>query len=517
MKSCFAYIRVSTVKQGEGVSLEAQRDAILVFALRSGITITKWFEEKETAAKSGRPVFLSMMKMLMKREALGVVLHKVDRGARNLADWAKFAELADAGIDVYFATETLDFRSRGGRLTADIQAVIASDFIRNLREETLKGIKGRLQQGLYPFGAPLGYVNNGRGKPKTIDPVKGPLVRRLFGLYVSGRYSLHSLVPEARTMGLTNERGSPITKSGVEKILQNSFYVGVIRIKTTGDTYQGIHEPLVSTQLFQDVQSIRSGKSGKKVTKHRHRYRGLFMCAMCHAAMTPERQKGHVYYRCHKPQCGTRSVREEVLEHAVIRALTVHVCGPLSAEWLRAGMGTWNNTALERIASIRLQLGQIESRLTQLTNALLDQLIDQKEYMERKHSLLMERARLMEDIGCLPTAHTKQNDRERFFERMKNVTLLHEMANDEEKRQLITLTTSNRTVSPNGVSIKPSSWIEKASMVCAVSDGDRPRTTLRSSPDLSDAQLEKVAHALASPEAQRLNELCAGIEKHVVL
>ena len=74
----------------------------------------------------------------MKRKAEGVVLHKVDRGARNLADWAKFAELADAGIDVHFATEALDFRSRGGRLTADIQAVIASDFIRNLRKRHSK-------------------------------------------------------------------------------------------------------------------------------------------------------------------------------------------------------------------------------------------------------------------------------------------------------------------------------------------------------------------------------------------
>jgi hypothetical protein len=53
-KKCFGYVRVSTVKQGEGVSLEAQRDAIVAFAARSDITIIKWFEEKVTAAKSGR-------------------------------------------------------------------------------------------------------------------------------------------------------------------------------------------------------------------------------------------------------------------------------------------------------------------------------------------------------------------------------------------------------------------------------------------------------------------------------
>ncbi|MFM2374273.1 MAG: hypothetical protein RLZZ234_268 [Candidatus Parcubacteria bacterium] len=472
MKSCFGYVRVSTVKQGEGVSLDAQKDAILAFASRNHIEITEWFEEKETAAKSGRPIFLSMMKMLMKRKAEGVVLHKVDRGARNLADWAKFAELADAGIDVHFATESLDFRSRGGRLTADIQAVIASDFIRNLREETLKGLRGRLQQGLYPFGAPLGYVNNGRGKPKTIDPVKGPMVHRLFELYAAGRHSLHSLVPEARSMGLTNERGGPITKSGIEKILQNTFYVGITRIKTTGDTFQGVHEPLVSVHLFDDVKRVRSGKSGKKVTKHRHRYRGLFHCALCNAAMTPERQKGHVYYRCHTRECKSQTVREERLQLAITQALEHHVCGPLSAEWLHKGMETWNNATKERNGSLKLRLSQVDSRLTHLTNAFLDQLIDQKEYMERKSGLLMDRARIEEEVTRLSNFQAAQSDHEQFFERIKSVALLYLLANDEEKRQLIALTTSNRFVSQNGVVVEPSSWVEEVSMTCAVSDGD---------------------------------------------
>jgi hypothetical protein len=62
MKQCFGYVRVSTVKQGEGVSLEAQREAIEAFARRENIEIIEWFEEKETAAKCGRPIFNAMVK-----------------------------------------------------------------------------------------------------------------------------------------------------------------------------------------------------------------------------------------------------------------------------------------------------------------------------------------------------------------------------------------------------------------------------------------------------------------------
>ena len=153
MKQYFAYVRVSTAKQGEGVSLEAQQDAIAAYAAKHGLSVAEWFEEKETAAKCGRPVFNAMVKQLRAGKARGIIMHKIDRSARNFADWAKIGDLSDAGIDVHFATESLDFRSRGGRLSADIQAVIAADYIRNLREETLKGIRGRLKQGLYPFGA----------------------------------------------------------------------------------------------------------------------------------------------------------------------------------------------------------------------------------------------------------------------------------------------------------------------------------------------------------------------------
>ena len=64
-------------------------------------------------------------------------------------------------------------------LSADIQAVVAADYIRNLREEVIKGFYGRLKQGLNPMPAPLGYPNDGGGMAKTIDPIAAPLSIRL--------------------------------------------------------------------------------------------------------------------------------------------------------------------------------------------------------------------------------------------------------------------------------------------------------------------------------------------------
>lgn len=163
-KRYFSYVRVSTQRQGQfGTSLTEQKAAIERYAQKFDLSIIKYFEERETAAKSGRPVFLEMLSALRKGKASGIVIHKIDRSARNLKDWADLGSLIDAGVEVHFASESLDLNSRGGRLSADIQAVVASDYIRNLREETKKGIYGRLKQGLYPFPAVIGYRDAGKG------------------------------------------------------------------------------------------------------------------------------------------------------------------------------------------------------------------------------------------------------------------------------------------------------------------------------------------------------------------
>src|SRR3984885_9695939 len=164
MRQFYGYIRVSTTKQGEqGVSLDQQRAAIEAYAQGHGFELIRWFEEQETAARRGRPVFGEMLRLLKSGRVAGVVIHKIDRSARNLRDWADLGELIDQGISVHFANEALDLNSRGGRLAADIQAIISADFIRNLREETKKGFYGRLKQRLLPRPAPLGYLNCGKG------------------------------------------------------------------------------------------------------------------------------------------------------------------------------------------------------------------------------------------------------------------------------------------------------------------------------------------------------------------
>ena len=371
-----------------------QKQEIENYAKQNDIKIAKWFEEKETAAKHGRPIFNALLKELRKNREIGLIVHKIDRSARNFKDWALIGDLSDEGTDIHFATETLDFRSRGGRLSADIQAVIAADYIRNLREETLKGIRGRLEQGLYPFKAPLGYLDNGGGKPKTPDPLRARHIKEMFRLYATGNYSIRKLQSEMTGRGLTNTVGHPPSKRLVETILSNPFYCGVIRIVTTGATYEGIHEPLITVEQFDRVQEVKTGKCGKKVTKHNHRYRGLFRCGHCQKSMIAELQKAHVYYRCQTKNCSTKTIREDRIEEYTISILRSVRLNANAVNQLVLRVSGYMNSKINQDTALRRldeEKAAVESKLEALTDALLERIVDHETYVRRHEQLLLQK------------------------------------------------------------------------------------------------------------------------------
>lgn len=461
MKPCFGYIRVSTARQGEGVSLEAQKDAIMAFASRENLNIVRWFEERETAAKRGRPIFNQMLRLLRQGAARGLIMHKIDRSARNLRDWSVITELPDSGIDVHIASESLDFRSRGGRLTADIQAVIAADYIRNLREETIKGLNGRLKQGLYPFRAPIGYLDNGRGKAKTPDPIKAPLVRKMFELYAGGEFSLHGLRAEIANRGLQNLAGQPLSLRGVAVILGNPFYCGLIEIKRTGKTWNGIHAPIISARLFKQVQDRKAGRAGKKVTRHNHLFRGLFRCGECDGPMVPERQKGRVYYRCKTRACKTKTVRQDRLEAAITAKLSELQLSDTQAETLKQ---EWlkrlsKGDAAAAVHGIELRISECHARVDRLTDLMIDGVLASEDFDQRKRTLSLELAQLKEDREGAIRNHISVQDIEQFLIRMKSLAALYGEASDGEKRRLLENVFSRRVVVGKQMIFEVLEWI----------------------------------------------------------
>jgi site-specific DNA recombinase len=463
-KSYFGYIRVSTTKQGEkGVSLQEQRAAIVQYAQRHSLAVIQWFEERESAAKRGRAVFTQMMKELRHGNVRGVIIHKIDRSARNLKDWADLGELIDAGVEVHFANESLDLNTRGGRLSADIQAVVAADYIRNLREETRKGFYGRLKQGFYPLPAPVGYIDHGKGMSKEPDPVIAPLITKLFTLYATGQYSLHRLLEETKPLGLRNHRGRMLTLNGLSTILNNPFYTGMIRIRRTGDLFTGNQQPLVSKSVFDRVQSILRGKTVIRTVRHNFTFRKLVRCGDCGYTLIGELQKSRVYYRCQRQSCPTTTVREDAVDAAVRPLVAKLTFDPEEIEyvrwWVEDARAHEQTMQEHEVESTKLQLDSIRSRLGRLADALIDGNIDKPLFEARKAVLLNNEQQVRETIRNLDSGNGGRVPRlEGFLELVQSAPFAYDNAIPDEKRDLIRNLFSNLALSGKNLSVtlKPS-------------------------------------------------------------
>ena len=452
MQNFFAYIRVSTQKQGErGVSLQEQRAAIEAYAKRFGFSIVAWYEERLTAAKRGRPAYSKMLKRLRAGKARGVIIHKIDRSARNLRDWADLGELIDHGIDVRFVSDSVDMHSNSGRLSADVQAVVAAHYIRNLREETRKGLYGRLKQGLYPLRAPIGYLDRGTGQAKVPDPETAPLVQKAFELYATGRFNITNLQAELSRLGLRNKRGGKLSRNGISTMLNNPFYVGIMRLRRTGETFPGHHQPLISTNLYKRVQNVLRGRTHEWVNRHDFLFRRLLRCKICGNLVIGEMQKGHTYYRCHTQWCATKSVREEIVEAAVKSKLEAAELTDNELDVLRDEVAAlrqrWRADHTATLEVIRLNQSRIQDRLNRLTDAYVDAGIDKPVFEERRAGLLLERRALDERLAELQQGATPVHDQVvKFLEQANRFCSSYSAASPSLKREFIRNATSNRSV-----------------------------------------------------------------------
>ena len=460
VKTYFSYVRVSTQRQGSfGTSLTEQLSSIERYAGHLNLHISRRYEERETAAKQGRPVFLEMLKALRQGRGDGIIVHKIDRSARNLKDWADLGALIDSGIEVHFANESLDLNSRGGRLSADIQAVVASDYIRNLREETKKGIYGRLKQGLYPFPARVGYLNSGKGAAKRIDPLQAPLVRQAFELYASGNTGLNALVEKMYEAGMRNKNGGKISRNGLVCILKNPFYMGLIKIEKTSEMFAGVHPPLVSKQLFEAVQDVFAGKRAAKTTRHFFIFRRLIVCRRCRNSLVAERQKGNVYYRCQTRNCPQKCVREETVEERLLQLyerlqFTVEEYEQLAAE-AEAYLKDEPRRDEELKKQLVMELANIENRLAKLADAYVDEVFDRETYLAKKTELLSKQQGIKEKLTQKNGDYAEVvNELYKFLELLKSVYSSYKKADAGQRREMVQITVSNFAAERKTVLIK---------------------------------------------------------------
>jgi site-specific DNA recombinase len=191
-----------------------------------------------------------------------IVVYKVDRLTRSLADFAKLVELFDQhNVSFVSVTQQFNTTTSMGRLTLNVLLSFAQ-FEREVTSERIRDkISASKRKGLWVGGmAPLGYDT--RDRRITVNEAEADRVRTIFRRYVE-LGSLNLLMADLRKRGIVTKvqtlrsgekvGGIPFTRGPLAYLLRNRFYIGEVTFK--GEVLKGEQTPIVDNELFKAVQT----------------------------------------------------------------------------------------------------------------------------------------------------------------------------------------------------------------------------------------------------------------------
>lgn len=444
----FAYVRVSSERQTEGMSLEEQTRQVRLFAERKEIEIIQEFVEVDSASELNRPVFAEMMSKI-KPGISGVIFHSIDRSARNPHDQSKIYTLIQTGYTFHFVAESLSTDNPSARGMILIMWGMASSFTENLKMHVNKGIMGMLNEGRYPNPAPIGYVDKGKGR-KEPDPLHGKLVKKVFELYSTGNYDILSLTKKMRDMGLRNKVGKPINDKVLYKLFRNKFYYGIITYR--GVEYVGSHDTIITKSLFDKVQQVMDARSFKHKRLHLYIFQGMVKCPMCSRPMRSISAKRHYkYYNCRTRNCFRKTIRETEVEANFLDDLRKLEFSDEEVKMFLQAVTQFRKdlrqTSAEQLKQIEMELKKVSKSLELLLSKFLEGSVADDEYKLMKSKYLNKRQELDERKTAMAKADEDIcNHISELGKLLKKPINAYFLADDDGKRALVKSLVENITL-----------------------------------------------------------------------
>jgi site-specific DNA recombinase len=430
------------------LSIESQRKVLINLAEKKQLKIVDIFEENKTAFKPGRPVFNKMMKKIKAGKANSLLVWKIDRLTRNSFDTGKLGWLIDEGKILEICTfDGSKYRnSSDNKFLLDIQFALSQKSSNDTSENVKRDIQRKLEKGEWPGLAPLGYLNITKegviaGKSYSpekqrelekmerplkrieIDPLVGPLVKKLFKYASTGLYSLDCLQEKAKELGLKGRHGRDFSRSMISSLLHNCFYYGAI--KFNGNYYEGTHEPLISKSLFDEVDDRIKEKS-KPITRHWNQaFKGLIKCP-CGCFVTAETKKKenkttgelryYTYYHCtrRKGPCDQKAVTEKELEDQFeekVKEATINdMVKELLTEAIKESHEEEKRIHFKKLNHWQRVYRKCDGRLSRLLDALADGVISTEEFSSKKKDILEQKMEAKQHLESQEEANKVWHD-----------------------------------------------------------------------------------------------------------
>ena len=255
MANAACYVRVSTDNQLENYSIEEQTDRLKAFCKAKDIHIVKFYiDGGYSGGNLNRPQLLKMLEDIDKKIIDTVIVYKLDRLSRSQKDTLLLIEdqFLAKHVDFISINENFDTSTPLGRAMIGILSVFAQLEKDQITERFTMGRVGRAKNGFYHGGAyaPTGYdYVNGE---LIINEYEALQVQDLYNRYSKGHTIYDCWKYMQKTYG--GIKNSWSSETLVRNVLQNEIYLG--KVKFNGITYPGNHFPIISQELYDNVQRV---------------------------------------------------------------------------------------------------------------------------------------------------------------------------------------------------------------------------------------------------------------------
>ena len=261
-KRCAVYCRVSSDERLDQSfnSIDAQREAGIAYVASQkaeGWELVPDFYEDPgfSGGNMERPGLKRLLKDIQAGKIDIVVVYKIDRLSRSLADFAKMVEVFDNHMVSFSSvTQQINSATSMGRLMLNVLLSFAQ-FEREVTGERIRDkIAASKRKGMWMGGpVPLGYCVENRAL--QIAPEEADLVQRIFEQFITEQ-STTKIVKELNEQGIQTKRKKAFCKQSIYKILHNRTYIGEISHK--GESFPAQHEGLIDSTKWEQTHAILS-------------------------------------------------------------------------------------------------------------------------------------------------------------------------------------------------------------------------------------------------------------------
>lgn len=405
------FARVSTKDQEEGHSLDVQVIQALNYATENDLPVVKQFKIIESSTKGKIPEFKQMIDFIRARKDKIVVLaYNTDRLQRDFDEQSlELKALVNQDkAEIHFTSTRQKIASKADSSTKfryGLDVLLANDYANRISDDVKRSNQKKLEEGTILGDSPLGYLNKPRiGKKKEkadvyLDHDRSELVKKIFEDYATGQYSMAEIKDIVTDAGLRSKKGFKISKSQVEKILQNPFYYGYMEYN--GLLYKHAHPRLISKELFDECVAVRKCRKKNKFKRTEKPFilKGLLKCKYCdcsyspelkkekYAYMRPTKSKGNCEYFFHLSEEKILIQIENVLKGMQIPEKILAQIN----EVLKKSSNQEFQAQTQEITKLQNQYETLRMRIKRATELLLDSSLSKPEYDEMIADLQVQR------------------------------------------------------------------------------------------------------------------------------